>query len=331
MAALMRLLVVLLLVVMHASPLHAEPGHRAVRLDYSAEPGCPDRSAFFELVRLRASAVELADTGEHGRRFTVSLEKDAQHQLYRGRLGEPGDAGEVTRTLEGASCEEVARGVALVIAVQLGPAGSEPEASPSSRPRTMATPPRAPPRIPEKRLSFELAVLGGASVGLTSSIGSRAAPTVQGGVELRSISGPWFVRPSLRLAISVARAPEMQDREGTVDATLGSALLRACPLAVPGLGPRLSIEPCATIELGRLFSTGRTPRAELTTSSPWTAVGGAAHMLTWVNRSVFIEADLVIFAPLDRYRPFLTSPERPLFETPEVGVRWCIGGGVRFL
>lgn len=343
MAASLRLMVVLLLLVL-PSQVHAGQRAASIQLDYSAPAGCPDRNAFFELVRSRASAVELEDGGQGARKFTVSLEKhDSEDLPYRGRLGEPGKSDDVTRTLEGASCEEVARGIALIIAMQLVPAAREPApAAPLPKPPPPAAPPAPAPsaarsprptplRAPKQPRGFEPALLAGASIGLTSSIGSRAAPTLQASLELRAMSGPWFARPSLRLAAVVARAPQMQDREGAVDATLTAALLRACPLTVPGLGARLSIEPCASVELGRLFSVGRTRKAELATTSPWTALGGGVHVLGWASRTVFVESDVVLFAPLDRYRSFLTRPESPLFETPEIGFRWCIGAGVRFL
>ena len=325
-------LVLLLLLEMLPSAVHAGQRASAIRLDYSAPADCPSHLEFFELIRLRSSAVTLEDEGE-ARRFTVSLEKnDSDGLLYRGRLGEPGSSDELTRKLEGASCEEVARGLALIIAMQIAAEPREtapvavapPEAPVKARPR-----PLVPPSASEGR-RFELAVLAGASVGLTSGIGARAAPMVQAGLEVRSMSGPWFARPSVRLAASVARAPEMHDRDGTIDATAYSALLRACPLTAPGLGARLSIEPCAWLELGRLVSLGRTPKAELGTASPWTTLGGGVHMLGWTSRTVFLEADLVLFAPLDRYRSFLTTPESPLFETPQLGFRWSVGGGVRF-
>lgn len=331
MAAPLRLLVVLVvLLVLPSSPVHAEPRPTSIRLDYSAPAGCPDRGEFFELVRLRAGSVELVDAGEGARRFSVWLEKGDSEDRYRGRLGKPGQADGVARALEGASCQEVARGLALIIAIELGPVRSEPARSSPSALATAGVPHHISPTPQAPRRKFDLAVLAGASVGLMSSLGPRAAPTLQAGVELRSMSGPWFLRPSLRLAASVARASEMRDREGTVNATMASALLRACPLTVPGLGPRLAIEPCATVELGRLFSIGRTSKAELSTDSPWTAVGGAVHVLGWASPSLFIEANLELFAALDRYRSYLTNPEMPLFETPEIGFRWSLGGGVRF-
>ncbi len=332
---LLVVLLLLLLVEMLPSAAHAEQHASAIHLDYSAPPDCPSRVEFFELIRLRSSAVTLEDGGEAARRFTVSLEKtESGGLLYQGRLGEPGSPDELTRTLEGASCEEVARGLALIIAMQIAAAPPEPApvaAAPPEAPVTVRPPRRHPvPAAAGEARRIELAVLAGASIGLTSGIGAMAAPTVQAGLEVRSMSGPWFARPSLRLAASVARAPEMHDRDGTIDATALSALLRACPLTAPGLGARMSIEPCAWLELGRLFSLGRTAKAELGTESPWTTVGGGVHILGWATRTVFFEADLMLFAPLDRYRSFLTRPESPLFETPQLGFRWSVGGGVRF-
>ncbi len=341
--------VLLLLLLLLPSAAHAQERAASIELDYHAPPsGCPDRLGFFELIRSRAGDVVLEDDGHGGRRFTVSLEKhDAEDLPYRGRLGEPGKSDDVTRTLEGASCDEVARGLALVIAMQLVPRRDAPSPAPSSPARVSPAPPfpaktapaerRHPPspprepREPHEPHGFEPTLLAGASMGLTSSIGSRAAPTLQASVELRSMSGPWYARPSLRLAALFARAPDMKDREGAVEATLASALLRGCFLTVPGLGPRLAIEPCASFELGRLFSVGRTPKAELSTTTPWTALGGGVHVLGWVRRAVFVESDVILFAPLERYRSFLTRPESPLYETPELGFRWSIGAGVRFL
>lgn len=326
-------LMLLLLLAMLPSAVHAGQRASALQLDYSALTECPSRLEFFELIRRRSSAVTLEGEGEAARRFTVTLEKNDSGGLpYRGRLGEPDSPDELTRTLEGASCEEVARGLALIIAMQIAPAAEEtaPVAEAPPPPPVEARPRPPVPPIADKGRRFELGVLAGAAVGLTSGIGAQAAPTVQAGLEVRAMSGPWFARPSLRLAVSVARAPEMHDRDGTIDATAVSALLRACPLTAPGLGARLSIEPCASVELGRLFSLGRTAKAELATASPWTTVGGGVHMLGWASRTIFLEADLVLFAPLDRYRSFLTRPESPLFETPQLGFRWSVGGGVRF-
>jgi len=326
-------LVVVLLALAASMPSFARAAEhgRSIWLEYHASASCPDRLAFFELVRSRAGPVELADAERDARHFIVSLEKDEGDALYRGRLRK-GRGEEIARTLEGATCEEVARGLALVIAIELGPTGAE-----SSKPPVPASPPRPtpppPPPVsaPSRRAErLELAGLALASIGWTSAIGAQAAPTFQAGFELRAVAGPWYLRPSLRVAASIARAPEIRNREGVLNASLLSALVRACPIAVPGLGARVSIEPCGMVEVGRLFSEGRTPMAELDTPSPWIAAGATVHVLGWATRAVFLDADLSVFAPLERYRSFLTKPEMPLFETPRVGFRWSLGGGVRF-
>ena len=124
-----------------------------IRLQYRATAGCPDEAAFLARVRTRTAHARFVGEGEPARTFSVNLENGAPS--WGSVTITEGDRAEGTRRLEADSCDQVADGVALMVALALdpralgglAPAVSEVEAGPL---------PPAVPEIPDASAAGDL-------------------------------------------------------------------------------------------------------------------------------------------------------------------------------
>ncbi|HEY3255506.1 MAG TPA: hypothetical protein VGJ91_16220, partial [Polyangiaceae bacterium] len=140
-----------------------------LQLDYRADSGCPDRSAFAELVVQRVTAAGVEGAIPAPPQGKVSLLADAS-----GFVGElelvRGDGSHYQREVRGATCGEVANALAFVLALTL--TAKEPPA-PVAPELPKAAPPRAivSPRVPEKPVEKQRAAW---SFGVGVQLGARA-------------------------------------------------------------------------------------------------------------------------------------------------------------
>jgi hypothetical protein len=118
----------------HAVPARALE-REAVRFSYKGATGCPSEDDFRLFVALNGGLFARADEGTSAREFVVSFE---QGPPVVGRLtvraGSGPDAVRTMRTIEGERCEDVARSLALLMALTLEPGSSSPPVLPPPPP-----------------------------------------------------------------------------------------------------------------------------------------------------------------------------------------------------
>ena len=170
----------------------AEPIH----LSYDAPPTCGSETAFLDLVGRDGGPFVLAPETEPARSFRVHLEGDGP---FRGTLVvRESDGTEATREMSGARCDDVARSLAVLMALSLEPPPAGPLAPESlpAGPLTPETPP-AGPLAPETPASASATPLPGLAEPLPAVPGFAAAIPGAGSPDPSGSSddGPVSLRP----------------------------------------------------------------------------------------------------------------------------------------
>jgi hypothetical protein len=305
----------------------------AVRFVYDAPATCPDEVSFVQEVTANGEELRRAAGMAEARTFSVVLRTSPTPS---GRLVVRDAAGtETERAAVGATCEQVAKSLALFVALALEPREPLPSAPPIDVPidePTRASSQSAAPRLPRWRLGVSLqgALEGGAM--------STAMPGLAAYVEVaREASTPFA--PSLRLGFQHATYPD-NTTVGGVDgvsgfpvATVSTTFTRdvgrldACPVrwaSTPAWSASvLSAQPCARLDAGVLRAEGSSASAR-SAHFPWVAPG-ALLRLRWSEPRWFVDAEAGAVFPLVRER-FTYAPGFLVHEVPgAAGV-----GGIAF-
>jgi hypothetical protein len=126
----------------HGQGLDQEP----IRVAYGAPPECPQQDAFIRQILERTSRARLAQAGEVGRTFVVSVQPRGEQ--YWGVLTVTASSGETTsRQVAAGSCEEVVSALGLVTALTIDPEASVAPLGQAPLPPA-ATPAPAGPAVP---------------------------------------------------------------------------------------------------------------------------------------------------------------------------------------
>jgi hypothetical protein len=306
----------------------------AVRLDFAAHEGCPDKDAFFAGVRARTARVRHAAAGEAARIFRVRVTRDGHRS--QGELGIFDELGQTdTRSIEGESCSEVMSALALIAALSIDPSASSADA-PASR---LASPPSAAPGSPLAESATADRTPAAAPRSLQGPAEARWVWTVgvQGGAVAMGDLGVTFsstvfvdgsrnrgarLGPSWRLGFTYSDG-NASSSAGTDAGTFRWWLLNVsgCPFAAT-LG-NVSLRPCLSMDAGVLHAvTDET----LTTDRGWFSAGllGRAE---WVPLGSFhLEAQAGAMLPLVR-DPYFIQPAT-LYEVPAVAAVATLGLGV---
>jgi hypothetical protein len=323
-------------------------------LVYDAPAGCPDRAAFLDAIHARTPRSQLADEATKASAVAFRVTIDAR-DTSKGELEvhEP-DGGQQKRIVSGRTCTEVAKALALVVALILDPdaeLGSEAQLlnpPPPPPPPGLAPPPpplspslpRPPPSPPPQRApsdtrTWHLAV--GAELGAMGGIGRSVAPTAGAFLDLgrhppRLAASPVgltrLFSPAFRVSIDVATTSN--------DLAVGSAsylwvagTLRACPIYLP-LPAQLRIGPCAGMEVGLHRGTTRDVPNPSTHSDLWLAPAALSSLEWSLGERFTVELDGGALFPLRRTRFFL-APSTTIFEVPQAAGTLMLSGRVRFL
>ncbi len=322
----------------------AQPVHQGVsppfQLAYDAPPDvCPNAIAFFGAIRARTERARLARPGEPAVAIGVRIKALRGGSVVgRVEIREPDGVGQ-ERTVESASCKEVAQALALVIALYLDPdatTGAMPETEPESepapppspeparrrRPRSndVVPPPPHPshPSHPPQRAALALAagVGAGAAGGIGPSVGLLARAfgeiTIDGASIVRPMS---WARPSLRLLLDFATTSS-EVAAGSQTYVLVAGGLRLCPVDV-ALGRGIFAGPCAGMQAGVHRGTSAGVPNARDQDKPWLSPLGTAHALFPVAERLTVELEAGVVVPLVRTRYFL-GPDVTLFRTPDV-------------
>src|SRR5271170_628096 len=118
-------------VAFHAVPSRAvEP--EPVHFSYSAQPECPSEDEFLDAVARDGGLLDRVGSQLSARGFAVRL---TTGERAVGRLVVTGiDGREAARTIEGERCEDVARSLAVLVALSLDPKPTSPPSLPPPRP-----------------------------------------------------------------------------------------------------------------------------------------------------------------------------------------------------
>ena len=304
----------------------AKAQEESVSLDYVADPGCPDRTAFIDQVQARTLRSRFVEVAAGVRHFVVRVSEEEGHAVGRLGLGAGHEASE--RQVTGKTCADVVSALALITALAIDPSASTAPA------RRAESPPAAPPETnplpaalgvsdassrptPGNASSNKAArdatthsmegagVRGQIASGFTSGALTLFGGSLYGEVGFAG-AGAWApsVRASLVAAASAAVRPTTTETTGAAYFTMLAGRLGICPLRVR-MGDSLALRPCVSAEVGRLKGSGQeggfVTRPE-DQSILRLAVGETAEFELKLGGAAYLELELGMFEPVSRRR-----------------------------
>jgi hypothetical protein len=320
------------------------------RFDYLAPIECPSAAAFEERVRARSLHVHVAVEGELARTFDVAVEVTADGASARVAFVDD-DGSHVSRTVAGATCDEVVSSIALVVALAIdaratqGSGRATPSASPSPPPegRALPSPPNEPPPTPSRGRSSAAPVpppprgdpkphVWAPRVGVGAAFASHQGPSGALSLDAFLAAHPFSPRSSVRGALFHFRSGSTTS--GGQEATFRAYGLRAegCPWAL--LVRRFFAEPCAGVDLGVIQANGVAGASVVNARSSarfWWQVEAVSRLGVRLG-PVVLEVQGELAVPLSSYQ-FGFGPETGgvnAFQVPRIGVAARTGAGVRF-
>jgi hypothetical protein len=306
----------------------AEP--EPVRFSYEAPPGCPREDEFLLTVALDGGLVLRSDAAP-ARSFTITF---AQGASVVGRLVVRGtDGREAVRTIDGARCEDVARSLAVLMALALEPRPANPPPLPPSRPLV-----EPPPTLPDHPPVEVVPPIERWRVGLSAAgtFGSGVGPGVLAGLAFyaevaHDAPGPFA--PSLRLGfeITATSTSNVSTPEVTFSRRVGR--LDACPFRFTTRSDWtrdvFSADVCARLDVGMLDVGSTHAQNQMAPSYAWVAPGGLLRVRR-VFPPFFLDLEGGAVVPLARER-FYFEPNAQVFVIPPVAGVGAIGVGGYFL
>jgi len=320
----------------------ASAEEEAVRVAYVAPVSCPDEQVFVARVRTRTEHGRFADPGELARTFEVRLSEAEHGAGFSGQIEFIDvDGSSARRSVTGATCDEVASSLALIMALSIDDrvaqtAAREQESSPSPPPAATRAPTKeagpadAASAATHKRLlepaPLQFRFQFGLNAGALNWVSPSVAPVFGGFAEL----GAREHTSSLRLSAFDARQTKVV-RSGA-EAHFATDWLRLdfCPLAF-AIAPHVALSPCAAFDGGVLSARASgSALVRKTSSASFWAAGVALARLSWEIKGRFVlglEGELA--APLIRHDFVINHPDWR-YQVPALGVGAKAGVGVRF-
>lgn len=268
------------------APGAAQSSIGSVEFEWVAPAQCPSQAAVIDDARSLIAHQPNPDRERMRARAVAVHEPDGQWRLNM-------DVGASSRTVEGASCEELARAAALFLALLVDPIQREAAAAltlPDTRPErpAKAVADRAPSRAARTRST--LLEIG---AGVTADVGTLPHATVLGTLSV----GAWFGRARLAVAIAAGLAQDVIESDTTV-ARLTPSMLNASGCYGWRAGALLEWGPCLSSELGVM----RSETVGLTNGGKnawmWWGAGGAWLIAARPTRALRVEASLGGVVPI---------------------------------
>lgn len=321
----------------------ASAEEEAVRVAYVAPASCPDEQVFVARVRARTQHGRFADPGELARTFEVHLAEPEHNEGFSGQIEFIDvDGSSARRSVAGATCDEVASSLALIMALSIDDrvaqtAARDQEPSPSPPPAAVSAPTKetAPalaasgttrPAPPEPR-ALHLRWQFGLNAGVLNWVSPSVAPMFGGFAELgvREHGG------ALRLSAFDARQTAVVRTGAEAHFATDWLRLELCPLAF-GVAPHVALSPCVAFDGGVLSARASgSALVRKTSSAQFWAAGVALARLSWEIKGRFVLGlDGELAVPLVRKDFVLNNPRTTVFQVPTVGVGAKAGVGVRF-
>ena len=302
-----------------------EPKHH-VKLSLVASAGCTDETKLHDALALRSDKIVMDAASAD--RIDVDV-SDRGTGLVTGTLVVTRDGqSSAPKTLEGATCEEVVRGISLVAALafdpeaKLAPRTSEVPASPP------AVPARAPGVVAPVGPSWRFGVGGGAGAWALGADGTSLAFAAF--VELaRDAPG---LSPLFRLGLSraTATATVMDGTFGAIAADLALTVGRASAcVARWDLAFGVRIRPCVGLDAGIVRGSPRAPITGDGRSRGWAAPTVNLRIEWEIARTLFVEAEGLAAFPLVRDE-LGAEPRITLYRAPALLPAASFSAGLRF-
>lgn len=283
---------------------------------YTAPPVCPDQRAFSIAVseRLggaRSSTAALGSPGLRSLRVTIT----ASAAGFSGELAREGGP---VRRLEGRSCDDLVRALALVTAMTLD--AEPPPPILEQLPRAKAAPPAKPPKkaAPPPDATIAIGADGAVAFGMVPGNGF-GLPVF---VEIRFKNG---IRA--RGVYQRVSGDALGLSAGAASFTYNVGRLELCPISMP-VGP-VEVTPCALGEAGTVHASPSLVSSALPTDQLWGAAGALLRLRYMVSTPLFIEGNASFFVPFNRSR-YIFSPGVEVFTTPSIGAAFGLGAGIVF-
>ncbi len=295
----------------------------ALTFSWQAPASCPSRGQVSgEIARLLGGIIRVPQGGditaravvEHGLTWSLAMDTEL--------AGRPG-----RRSLEAASCQDLANAAALIIALMIDPDAVAAHATtpqPAAAPPPVTAPPAtatAPDRKP-RVVEFLVGILAAGSYGTLPSIDAGLG----GGIGLQGRR--W--RAELRGSYGLRR-----DQKAWAAAPAGAygqfnfwAVAFAACFNVGS--ESLAFGPCADAEVGVTSAKGFGVSQSLPADTLWSALGAGGYAAISLGHHLDLPLHLDVLAPLRRSEfVFKNEPER-VFQAPAVGVRVSAGIELRF-
>jgi len=298
-----------------------------IHVEVEAPVDCVDVAGFFARVGARRPRAVLAREGEAAPTYRVTIVQEKER--VRGSV--VADEGE-PRSLVGASCAEVADGLALTVALALDARAES--APPPATPAPAVPPPSSGTGEGERPLVD--ARPAPSARGFRGAAGIEAAITAMSELSLLPAPGIFFeagtadgAERDIWVRIGAATAG------GSIDTGAGRAELRwwvgqleTCPLRVSP-APSVVIRPCLGAEAGVLSAEGSGIGSASDSRTAWVAGRATGTLSLALGAGFFVLARAGVVVPVSRPR-FLFDPGEVLFRPPAVAPLLGIGGGVTF-
>ncbi len=302
----------------------AQDGLVVVSARASVPPGCVD--TFADDLARRAARARIADDGAVHVRAQVRAQADG----FRGEVELTDEAGVTRRVLEGASCEEVIDGLALVAALAI-----DPQADTSPRPRDAAAPltdagdAAGDADAADARADDASAELASADAGRSRDWSWAAGANVEmasvvpapelgfGAFVALEAEAPGLFAPSFRVRALLSLAASVTSAQGSGRFQWALATLDGCPIRVP-LGAFFSAAPCLGVDVGAILARGEGGAvASVEETRPWFALRALVRLAAYPVRWARIEVEGGPVVPFVRDE-FVFQPAPTVFRPPLV-------------
>jgi hypothetical protein len=285
---------------------------------WQAPAGCPSRDDLrAEIGRLlggeirvpKGSDIKAVAVVAQGQTWSLAIETEL--------AGQPG-----RRSIEAASCQDLADATALIIALMIDPNAVAAHA-PQSRPVPAPPPePNDPAPQKERRVAYLVGIHAAGSYGTLPSVDAGLG----GGVGLAGrrwrveLRGTYGLRRDQRVTAPSPAPADSYGRFNFVAAALAGCL---------NLGrENLAVGPCADAEVGMLSAKGFGVSEGFSTQTLWLALGAGAYAAIPLGPHLSLPLHLDVVAPLLRPEFVFRNVPTRVFRAPVVGGR--ISAGIEF-
>lgn len=318
----------------------AEP-EEPIRFEYDSPPECPSTAHVLDQVRSYTTRWTLTPGGNEARRFFLRITREGNSYVGQLDLTSSSGPGVEQRNIRSDSCDDVAAGLAVVVALAIDPTSSGPSPSPARLDDGVATAPAAredrKPVRPKARPPGastpsppRAAVSAGARVDATGAV-SGVLVTMAALAEVawsRPIDRVPSVNPVLRAGYKQSLPRTARVGEASADMVWRAGFVEACPsrFALPA---HLFVEGCVGIDVGQLSAEAQNVRGGKPGGRLWLDYGALVGVRWQLHPHAFVELSGGLWFPLTR-ESFRIEPDGVVSMAPAVGGSFGAGGGWRF-